>query len=203
MIKLHHLVTVINEGSRTYRVHFTVLPGRIEGLRVNVDHSVDIVPYDYGSVDADALARSNVFMYRVVDADGDGLMGLVGLQQANPADEAYEGLPPCATFRGDVNLRSLGAPGALVSPDKLFVGESLTLESYLRLYGLDPQLYLVPMWSYTLNPGEDLLLLVYVEAEDSDNPGALVRGLDSMVLALSGEYAGRYYYSDGVLLPSR
>ena len=59
------------------------------------------------------------------------------------------------------------------------------------------------MWSYTLNPGEDPLLLVYVEAEDLDNPGALVRGLDSMVLALSGEYAGRYYYSDGVLLPSR
>ena len=193
-----YLVDVLNEGSQPVNVWATLVPGRFDSGRIFVDSNVDVVPYDYGTAPpGGVIQRVNVLIFTLSDADLDGEIGVV-----NPAsgNEVFDGVPDCSSIRSDNSLRQFGEPEALIGPEELELGGQATLDVYLDSFNLQASQYRVPLWSYSLAPGEDVLLLVYVETDDSDSGTA--KPLDQLVMLFTGQWMGGYYLGDAIQLPT-
>ena len=186
-----YLVSMSSRALGPLAVYFTIMPGGAMESSFSVSEDIDIIPLDYGGTDYQA--RINVFVFNVADVNSDGIAGIV---DSTRGVEVTSNIPPCSTIRSDNDLRQAGMQAELVTPDRVELGEGLTLDSVLRLYGIDSTQYIVPLWRLTLQPGDSTLLYIYVEAEDQDTGST--RTLQSIAITLYSQLTGKYYYARAV-----
>jgi hypothetical protein len=182
-----YAVTIHNLGATPYRVEVSVAPAARSAGGMVVYSEIERIPLDYQAVSLGGQPLPRVFVYRLEDVDGDGLMEAVGSGVVQ--GEPY--LPTCDSLYSNRTAKNLALPPEALPASTILAGpQGPDLATLAR--GAGASIDSLPVWGFTVQPGGSVSLFIY--AEMPVEPRRL-----SLLLAF--ELGGNHYVYATVSLP--
>ncbi|MEB3759221.1 MAG: hypothetical protein GSR81_00030 [Desulfurococcales archaeon] len=156
------MITLSNMGGDTMRPYISVVPGTPGGPLLNLSSNVYRVPIDY-TVNP---PLRDVYVFVADDIDEDGVVELIG-SSAGGLVVASENIVPCQTIYANATIKANDYKPIIIT------GDTVTLDlatgfKYSELVSektsVDPGTVVLPLWSFLMNPAEELTLYIYIES---------------------------------------
>ena len=185
------MITLSNMGGDIMRPYITVAPGTPGGTLLNLSTNVYRVPVDY-TINP---PMRDVYIFVADDIDRDGIVELVGSTTGGLV-VASENIVSCQEIYSNSTIKANDYKPIIIT------GETVVLDlasgfKYSELVsektGIDPGTVILPLWSFLMNPADELTLYIYIESP------VPLSDISLLVLAQVNE---QYYLASALLVYS-
>ncbi len=156
------MITLSNMGGDVMRPYISVVPGTPGGALLNLSTNVYRVPVDYT---INPPVR-DVYVFIADDIDTDGIVELVG-STAGSLVVASESIVPCQTIYSNATIKANDYKPIIITGDTVILDLASGFK-YSELVsektGVDPGTVILPLWSFLMNPADELTLYIYIES---------------------------------------